>query len=269
MRPCCRASCRPFVAPPFLVCHLLDPAGNPWSDSIACRRADAYRNFRYRVLSEVVCGSAPSGWVRCSSPRSLSDPPTRGPVRRRAGCRRKTSQAIVRRQLPRVRACYRSGTSNDRDLRGRVTVKFVIGGDGHVISTSDGGSDPDPGRGSLRGGASFARSCFRRPNKGSSWSNTPSCSRLAAATSRFWKWRALSPKPKTRFQLCYEEALREDPSLEGHVRVRVVIDPRARCATPSAKDRRSLPVPFLVWFRCFAACASPYPTAATSRSSRP
>jgi hypothetical protein len=53
-------------------------------------------------------------------------------------------QRIVRQSFARFRACYENGQRGNQDLRGRVTVKFVIGTAGNVLMTADGGSDlPD------------------------------------------------------------------------------------------------------------------------------
>lgn len=53
-------------------------------------------------------------------------------------------QRIVRQNFGRFRLCYENGLRNNPTLQGRVVVKFVIGADGAVSSTSDGGSDlPD------------------------------------------------------------------------------------------------------------------------------
>jgi Ca-activated chloride channel family protein len=53
-------------------------------------------------------------------------------------------QRIVRQQFGRFRLCYESGLRNNPDLTGRVSVRFVIGTDGNVLNTANGGSDlPD------------------------------------------------------------------------------------------------------------------------------
>jgi hypothetical protein len=54
-------------------------------------------------------------------------------------------QHIVREQFGRFRLCYEKGLASNSELRGRVTVKFVIDTDGTVAKVADGGSDlPDP-----------------------------------------------------------------------------------------------------------------------------
>lgn len=42
---------------------------------------------------------------------------------------------IVRAHINEVRSCYKAGQSKDRKLAGRVTINFVIGGDGKVKSS--------------------------------------------------------------------------------------------------------------------------------------
>jgi outer membrane biosynthesis protein TonB len=48
---------------------------------------------------------------------------------------------VVRDAFPQVNACYASGLKKNKDLAGRVTVKFLIGPKGTVQRSSDGGSD--------------------------------------------------------------------------------------------------------------------------------
>jgi hypothetical protein len=50
-------------------------------------------------------------------------------------------QRIVRQSFGDVRACYEKALRRDTNLRGRVVVRFVIGLDGRVTWTGDGGSD--------------------------------------------------------------------------------------------------------------------------------
>lgn len=55
-------------------------------------------------------------------------------------------QRIVRQNFGRLRLCYENGLRNNPNLAGRVSVRFVIGRDGGVMSTANGGSDlPDAG----------------------------------------------------------------------------------------------------------------------------
>jgi Ca-activated chloride channel family protein len=55
-------------------------------------------------------------------------------------------QRIVRQNFGRFRLCYENGLRNNPNLEGRVSVRFVIGRDGNVSSTGNGGSDlPDAG----------------------------------------------------------------------------------------------------------------------------
>ncbi len=59
---------------------------------------------------------------------------------------RETIQRVVRANFGRFRACYESGLRNNPGLTGRVVTKFVIGRDGAVGVSQDGGSDmPDRG----------------------------------------------------------------------------------------------------------------------------
>ncbi len=54
-------------------------------------------------------------------------------------------QRVVRSSFGRFRACYESGLRTNPSLAGRVSVRFVIGRDGGVMSAANGGSDlPDP-----------------------------------------------------------------------------------------------------------------------------
>jgi hypothetical protein len=50
-------------------------------------------------------------------------------------------QRIVRYNTGRYRRCYADGLARSSSLHGRITVKFTIGHDGAVASTSNGGSD--------------------------------------------------------------------------------------------------------------------------------
>ncbi len=53
-------------------------------------------------------------------------------------------QRIVRQNFGRFRACYEDGLKRNPGLAGRVATRFVIGLDGSVVSSVDGGSDlPD------------------------------------------------------------------------------------------------------------------------------
>lgn len=55
-------------------------------------------------------------------------------------------QRVVRQNFGRMRACYESGLRGNPSLAGRVSVRFVIGSSGAVMSAANGGSDlPDPG----------------------------------------------------------------------------------------------------------------------------
>ncbi len=53
-------------------------------------------------------------------------------------------QRVVRQNYGRFRACYESGLRSNPNLTGRVTARFVIGRDGSVSNSANGGSDlPD------------------------------------------------------------------------------------------------------------------------------
>jgi len=55
-------------------------------------------------------------------------------------------QRIVRQNYGRFRMCYETGLRGNPNLTGRVTARFVIGRDGAVSNSANGGSDlPDPG----------------------------------------------------------------------------------------------------------------------------
>jgi hypothetical protein len=52
---------------------------------------------------------------------------------------------IIRQNFGRFRLCYENGLRANRELAGRVNIRFVIGRDGAVSSVENGGSDlPDP-----------------------------------------------------------------------------------------------------------------------------
>ena len=50
-------------------------------------------------------------------------------------------QRIVRQNFGRFRLCYENGLWENPALAGRITARFVIGRDGAVSSSADGGSD--------------------------------------------------------------------------------------------------------------------------------
>ena len=54
-------------------------------------------------------------------------------------------QKIIRENYGTFRKCYEAGLGRNRDLKGRVSARFVIARDGTVSNVSNGGSDlPDP-----------------------------------------------------------------------------------------------------------------------------
>ena len=74
---------------------------------------------------------------------------------------------IVRQNLPKVRYCYENRLRSDPTLQGRITVRFVIGADGSVTSSSDAGSTlRDPATMSCVL-AAFRSLTFPRPQGGS------------------------------------------------------------------------------------------------------
>ncbi len=50
-------------------------------------------------------------------------------------------QRVVQQNFGRFRLCYENGLRNNPNLRGRVSVRFVIGRDGAVSNVGNGGSD--------------------------------------------------------------------------------------------------------------------------------
>jgi hypothetical protein len=79
---------------------------------------------------------------KAQSPRPSAPPPKEGTAARLPPIE---IQKVVRAGFGSVRGCYEQGLARNRSLTGRVTVRFVIGSDGSVKTTSDGGSDlPDP-----------------------------------------------------------------------------------------------------------------------------
>ena len=73
-------------------------------------------------------------------------------------------QRIVRQNFGRFRLCYENGLRNNPNLQGRVSVRFVIRGDGEVQSARNGGSDmPDSG----------VVQCITRAFSGLSFPQTP------------------------------------------------------------------------------------------------
>lgn len=75
-------------------------------------------------------------------------------------------QRIVRQNFGRFRLCYENGLKKNPNLSGRIAVKFVIGADGSVSRSGDGGSDlPDT---AVREcvAKSFMGLSFPKPEKG-------------------------------------------------------------------------------------------------------
>jgi hypothetical protein len=79
--------------------------------------------------------------LSCASP-AASAPPVAAPPKGRLAPEK--IQEIVRAKFGRFRICYENGLATNSELRGRVTVRFVIERDGTVSTTEDRGSDlPD------------------------------------------------------------------------------------------------------------------------------
>src|SRR5262249_17823868 len=82
-------------------------------------------------------------YCRCGDATSVSGRLPAETLQRRLPA--ETLQRRARQSLGRFRACYQPALATNPNLAGRVTTRFVIGRDGSVQSTMDGGSDlPDP-----------------------------------------------------------------------------------------------------------------------------
>ncbi len=84
-----------------------------------------------------------------TAPTPAPTPPTslvrEGPTRMSARLPVEVVRQVVGRNLARIRRCYDLALAANPTLSGRVIVKLVIGPDGLVARTADGGSDlPDP-----------------------------------------------------------------------------------------------------------------------------
>lgn len=136
-----------------------------------------------RVLQAILVGAAVAGFVACSSAGPGAMPQASGETRTAAANEGKNDygyqyetdpmsasaqQAAVTNQVPdkrdpegriapeliqnvvranfgRFRTCYEAGLERNAKLQGTVTVKYVIGLDGHTQEVADGGSSlPDP-----------------------------------------------------------------------------------------------------------------------------
>jgi hypothetical protein len=133
----------------------------------------------------------------------------------------------VREHFPELRQCYASGLRDDPGLRGRVTIKFIIETDGSVGGTWDGGSDI--GRASVVDcfAAVFKRMTFSRSDAKTTVVYPVALSPGGEGLSGVEIERVLRAS-SGRFQLCYADATRDDPSLSGSVRLRFVIEPDGR-----------------------------------------
>lgn len=106
-------------------------------------------------------------------PRGLPGHETAPPARMRAGAPAVGGrlapdlvQRTVRQSFGRFRGCYEAGLRGNPTLAGRVSVRFVIGRDGAVMSAMNGGSDmPDAGVVSCVVGA-FRGLSFPAPSDG-------------------------------------------------------------------------------------------------------
>jgi hypothetical protein len=126
---------------------------------------------------------------------------------------------IVAAHRPELRACYGEGLRKNRNLRGRVAVKFAIDTSGHVTSAKDGGSDlPDSDVVRCILGV-FSRMWFPMPlDHGTAVVVYP-----LVLISGDAKLRDVLTAANGRFRACYENALVARPSLEGIVRLRLVV----------------------------------------------
>ncbi|HEY3493207.1 MAG TPA: AgmX/PglI C-terminal domain-containing protein [Polyangiaceae bacterium] len=98
------------------------------------------------VLDDGVAAAATSSKARSKSEpgRALSglEPRVRdGAITVSGRLDRGVIQSKVRAQHGRFRACYEQALARDRSLRGRLSVRFVIGRDGAVSNVSNGGSE--------------------------------------------------------------------------------------------------------------------------------
>lgn len=109
-------------------------------------------------------------------------------------------QRIVRQNFGRFRLCYENGLRNNPNLAGRVTIRFLIGREGNVMSSTNGGSDlPDSGVIACVA-RSFLTLSFPQPESGTVTVTYPIMfspgdgggSGWSGAVSRPWQW---SPPP--------------------------------------------------------------------------
>jgi hypothetical protein len=75
-------------------------------------------------------------------------------------------QRIVRQHFGRFRACYEAGLAKAPGLKGRVSVRFVIGKDGAVASAADAGSDLPSADVTKCVVSAFSRLSFPKPEGG-------------------------------------------------------------------------------------------------------
>jgi hypothetical protein len=101
-----------------------------------------------------------------AGPRRASPKVRQGPVTVSSGLPPEVVQRIVRQNFGRFRLCYENGLRSDPALAGRVTVQFIIGSAGDVVSAADGGStlgDPSVVACIVRG---FGNLSFPSPDAG-------------------------------------------------------------------------------------------------------
>ena len=138
----------------------LEPASHRWSDALAAeaRRDEAPDNGNRSLIGLLYDWPAPAAPARESRPVTVTFPGDTRPPRGRGPQVRmgatsvsgrlppEVIQRIVRQNFGRFRVCYENGLRNNPNLQGRVGVRFVIGRDGAVSNTGNGGSDmPDSG----------------------------------------------------------------------------------------------------------------------------
>jgi outer membrane biosynthesis protein TonB len=115
-------------------------------------------------------GTAPADVTRAVLPEDPADAGgirvTSGPSQVRGRLPPEVIQHIVRQNYTEFRLCYENGLRIDRNLRGEVRVRFVIGRDGTVTNVTNDGSDiPDANVVAcvMRG---YEHLCFPKPEDG-------------------------------------------------------------------------------------------------------
>ena len=151
---------------------------------------------------------------------------------------------IVRQSVGRFLLCYKKGLAKNPTLKGRVTVRFVIGRDGRVSNISGGGDMPDGGVVSCVTRAFYSMS-FPQPDAGIVTVSQPlvfSPAEKQAPASESVKGRAIVggagvgggkianassvvARMRGRFNACYQAGLRQNPEMAGSVSLVATIGP--------------------------------------------